>query len=84
MQNTIQHGTFLRNGSNHTVQVLFTTDANTVALKPIDYEGGIKYLSLSILQQLYKNRYYVIVKDPKNIHERILAKQTGAERFLVK
>jgi hypothetical protein len=41
-------------------------------------------MASTTFKALFKNKNYVIVKNPNSIHERLLGKQIGSERFLVK
>jgi hypothetical protein len=87
MQNQIQHGTYIRNGFGVTFQVLFidkNVDHEFTFLKPIDSESNTLRMASTTFKALFKNKNYVIVKNPNSIHERLLGKQIGYERFLVK
>jgi hypothetical protein len=78
------HGTYIRNGSGFTFQILLSEDPTMIHLKPFDHEGGIKTLPLSIYKQLQKNGNYVSVTNPNSSIERIIGKQIGSERFLIR
>jgi len=87
MQNQIQHGTYIRNGSGVTFQVLFidrNVDHEFTFLKPIDSDGNTLRMPSHVFKALYKNKNFVTVKNPNSIHERLIGKQLGAERFLIK
>lgn len=88
MQNQIQHGTYIRNGFGVTFQVLFidkNPEHEFTFLKTVDSaEEKTLRMPSKVFQALYRNKNYVIVKNPNSVHERIIGKQLGAERFLVK
>jgi hypothetical protein len=86
MQNQIQHGTYIRNGFGVTFQVLFidkNPDHEVTFLKSLD-NGKLLQMPSITFKALVKNKNFVTVKNPDSITERILGKQIGAERFLIK
>jgi hypothetical protein len=87
MQNQIQHGTYIRNGFGVTFQVLYidkNIDHEFTFLKPIDSDGNTLRMPSKTFKALVKLKNYVIVTNPNSITERLLGKQIGSERFLVK
>ena len=78
------HGTYIRNGNGFTFQILLSEDPTKIHLKPFDHEGGIKTLPLLVYNQLQKNKNYVSVTNPNSSTERIIGKQLGSERFLIR
>jgi hypothetical protein len=86
MQNQIQHGTYIRNGFGVTFQVLFidkNVDHEFTFLKDLDSDKTLRMESKTF-KALVKNKNYVMVKNPNSLTERLLGKQIGSERFLVK
>ena len=86
MQNQIQHGTYIRNGFGVTFQVLFidkNIDHEFTFLKNLDNEKTLRMESKTF-KALVKLKNYVIVNNPNSLTERLLGKQIGSERFLVK
>ena len=86
MQNQIQHGTYIRNGFGVTFQVLFidkNIDHEFTFLKNLDNDKTLRMESKT-LKALVKLKNYVIVNNPNSLTERLLGKQLGSERFLIK
>ena len=86
MQNQIQHGTYIRNGFGVTFQVLFidkNIDHKFTFLKDLDRDKTLRMESKTF-KALVKLKNYVIVNNPNSLTERLLGKQIGSERFLVK
>jgi hypothetical protein len=86
MQNQIQHGTYIRNGFGVTFQVLFidkNIDHEFTFLKDLDRDKTLRMESKTF-KALVKLKNYVIVNNPNSLTERLLGKQIGSERFLVK
>jgi hypothetical protein len=85
MTNSIQHGSYIRNGNGFTFQVILDEKQPTKTfLKPIDHEGSIKTLDTTSFQGLVRMKNYVSVTNPNSVTERYIGKQIGSERFLVK
>jgi hypothetical protein len=86
MQNQIQHGTYIRNGFGVTFQVLFidkNIDHEFTFLKNLDNDKTLRMESKTF-KALVKLKNYVIVNNPNSLTERLLGKQLGSERFLIK
>jgi hypothetical protein len=86
MQNQIQHGTYIRNGFGVTFQVLFidkNVDHEFTFLKDLDRDKTLRMESKTF-KALVKLKNYVTINNPNSITERLLGKQIGSERFLVK
>jgi hypothetical protein len=86
MQNQIQHGTYIRNGFGVTFQVLFidkNIDHEFTFLKNLDESKTLRMESKTF-KALVKLKNYVIVNNPNSLTERLLGKQLGSERFLIK
>ena len=86
MQNQIQHGTYIRNGFGVTFQVLFidkNIDHEFTFLKNLDNDKTLR-MEYKTFKALVKLKNYVIVNNPNSLTERLLGKQLGSERFLIK
>ena len=86
MQNQIQHGTYIRNGFGVTFQILFidkNIDHEFTFLKNLDNDKTLRMESKTF-KALVKLKNYVIVNNPNSLTERLLGKQLGSERFLIK
>jgi hypothetical protein len=76
--NQVKTGSFIRNSGGFTFHVTLTE--KFAHLFPIDDSTttSTKVLPITVFNQLVKNRNFVTVTNPNNVHERILTRSYGS------